>query len=122
MFTNFCFSEHLLVAAANRFKVLKIFISLKVTVYIQDLRLRSEKALDVKGFEWKYNCTEMAKYTYDFKHKIERERERERETEREKRIQNPSQHLSKEVISSLEVTFTKMPILDVWKGSEYVVA
>ena len=84
MFTNFCFSEHLLVAAANRFKVLKIFISLKVTVYIQDLRLRSEKALDVKGFEWKYNCTEMAKYTYDFKHKIERERERERETQRER--------------------------------------
>ena len=70
----------------------------------------------------------MAKYTYDFKHKIERERERERDTERqrererEKRIQNPSQHLSKEVISSLEVTFTKMPILDVWKGSEYVAA
>ena len=86
MFTNFCFSENLLVAAANRFKVLKIFTSLKVTVYIQDLRLRSEKALDVKGFEWKYNCTEMAKYTYYFKHKIEREREREteRETERER--------------------------------------
>ena len=84
MFTNFCFSEHLLVAAANRFKVLKIFISLKVTVYIQDLRLRSEKALDVKGFEWKYNCTEMAKYTYYFKHKIERERERERQRERQR--------------------------------------
>ena len=62
MFTNFCFSENLLVAAANRFKVLKILISLKVTVYIQDRRLRPE------------NCTEMAKYTYDFKHKIERER------------------------------------------------
>ena len=46
MFTNFCFSENLLVAAANRFKVLKTFISLKVTVYIQDRRLQSEKALD----------------------------------------------------------------------------
>ena len=74
MFTNFCFSENLLVAAANRFKVLKILISLKVTVYIQDRRLRPEKALDVQGIEWKSNCTEMAKYTYDFKHKIERER------------------------------------------------
>ena len=41
---NFCFQENLLVAAANRFK---IFISLKVIVYIQDSRLRSEKALDV---------------------------------------------------------------------------
>ena len=60
--------------AANRFKVLRIFFSLKVTAYIQDRRLRSEKTLDVQGFEWKSNCTEMAKYTYDFKHKIERER------------------------------------------------
>ena len=34
MFTNFCFSENILVASANRFKVLKIFICLKVTVYI----------------------------------------------------------------------------------------
>ena len=80
MFTNFCFLENLLVAAANRFKLLKIFISVKVTVCIQDRRLRSEKALDVQGFEWKSNFTEMAKYTYDFKHKIERERERERES------------------------------------------
>ena len=31
---NFCFSENLFVAAGNRFKVLKIFISLKVTVHI----------------------------------------------------------------------------------------
>ena len=74
MFMNFCFSENLLVAAANRFKVLKILISLKITVYIQDHRLRSEKALDVQDFEWKSNCTEMGKYTYDFKHKIESER------------------------------------------------
>ena len=79
MFTNFCFSGNLLVAAANRFKVLKKFISLKVTVYIQDRRLRSEKALGVQGFEWKSDCTEMAKYTYDFKHKIERQRETERQ-------------------------------------------
>ena len=28
---DFCFPENLLVAASNRFKVLKIFISLKVT-------------------------------------------------------------------------------------------
>ena len=34
-FTNFCFQENLLVAAANRCKVLKIFISINVTVYIQ---------------------------------------------------------------------------------------
>ena len=123
MFTNFYFSENLLVAAANHFKVLKIFISLKVTVYVQDRRLRSEKALDVQGFEWKSNCTEMAKYTYDFKHKIERERESEKERERAKpgqavyiqqrRVQNPFQRLSKEVIS-LELTiFTKISILDV---------
>ena len=78
MFTNFYFSENLLVAAANRFKVLKILISLKVKGYIQDRRLRSEKALDIQGFEWKSNCAGMAKHTYDFKHKIEREAERER--------------------------------------------
>ena len=47
MFTNFRFSENLLVAAANHFKLLKIFISLKVTAYTQDRRLRSEKALEV---------------------------------------------------------------------------
>ena len=84
MFTNFCFLEILLEAAANRFKVLKIFISLKVTAYIQGCRLRSEKALHVQGFEWKSNCTEMAKYTYDFKHKIEREREKENKRERKR--------------------------------------
>ena len=33
-------------------------------------RLRSEKAVDAKGFEWKSNCIEMAIYTGDFKHKI----------------------------------------------------
>ena len=33
-------------------------------------RLPSEKAVDAKGFEWKSNCTKMAKYTSDFKHKI----------------------------------------------------
>ena len=31
---NFCFPDNLLVAAANRFKVQKTLISLKVTVYI----------------------------------------------------------------------------------------
>ena len=66
---NFCFPDNLLVAAANRFKVQKTLISLKVTVYIQDRRLRSEKALDPKGLEWKSNCNEMAKYTCDFKRK-----------------------------------------------------
>ena len=46
-FYELLFPKNLLVAAAaNRFKVLKTFISLKVTVYIQDRRLRSEKALD----------------------------------------------------------------------------
>ena len=45
-FTNFCLPpENLLLAAANRLKVLKIFIFLKTTVYIQDRGLRSEKAL-----------------------------------------------------------------------------
>ena len=69
-FTNFCFPENILAAAANRFKVLKIFISLKVTVYMQDHRLQSQKALDAQSFEWKSACTEMAKYTCDFKHRI----------------------------------------------------
>ena len=69
-FTNFCFPENLLVAATNRFKVLKVFISLEVTVYIQERRLRSEKVLDAQGFKWKLNYTEMAKHTCDFKHKI----------------------------------------------------
>ena len=63
----------------------------------------------------------MAKYTYDFKHKIERESEKERERAKpgqavyiqQRRVQNPFQHLSKEVIS-LELTiFTKISILDV---------
>ena len=85
MFTIFCFSENLLVAAANRFKVFKIFISLKLQ-YIQDRRLRPEKALDAQGFEWKSNCNEMAKYTYDFKHmfQTEKERERKRDTHTER--------------------------------------
>ena len=56
--------------AANRFKVLRIFISLKVTAYIKDRRLWSEKALDAQDFKWESNCTEMAKYTCDFKYKI----------------------------------------------------
>ena len=42
--TNFCFPENLLAVAANRCKVLKTLISIKVTVYKQDRRLRSEKA------------------------------------------------------------------------------
>ena len=45
-FYELLLSKNLLVARANRFKALKIFISLKVTIYIQDRRLRSEKALD----------------------------------------------------------------------------
>ena len=47
-FYELLFPENLLVAAANRFKVLKIFMSLKVTVYIQYRRLRSKKALDAR--------------------------------------------------------------------------
>ena len=66
----FFFPENLLVEATNCFKVLKKFISLKVTVYVQDRRLRSEKALHAQCFECKSNCTEMAKYTCDFKHTI----------------------------------------------------
>ena len=41
--TNFYFPENLLAVAANRCKVLKTFISIKVTVYMQDRRLRYEK-------------------------------------------------------------------------------
>ena len=41
-FTNFCFLENLLVAAANRLKALKILIFLKVTVNLHGRRLRSE--------------------------------------------------------------------------------
>ena len=37
---------------------------------MQDRRLESQKALDAKGFEWKSNCTELAKYTCDLKYKI----------------------------------------------------
>ena len=44
--TNFCLPKNLLVAAANRFKVLKTFISVKVTVIMQDRSLHFEKALD----------------------------------------------------------------------------
>ena len=69
-FTNFCFPENLLVAAANRFKVLKINIFLKFMEYIQDRRLESEKAMDALDFKWKSNCTKMVKYACDFKHKI----------------------------------------------------
>ena len=69
-FAKFCLPENHLVTDANPCKILKTFISLKVRVYKQHHRLWSEKALDVQGFEWKSNCTEMAKYTCDFKHKI----------------------------------------------------
>ena len=40
---NFCFPENLLAVAANRCKVLKTFISIKVTVCTQDRRLQSGK-------------------------------------------------------------------------------
>ena len=122
-FYEILFPKNPLVAAANRFKVLETFISLKVTVYIQDRRLRSEKTLDAKGFEWKSNCTEMAKYTCGFKHKIYCNIYISSLLYiQQSRIQNPFQRLSKEVIS-LEVTiFTKNSILDVSKGSEYVFA
>ena len=45
-FYELLFPKNLLVAAANRFEVLKTFISLKITVYIQDHGLPFEKALD----------------------------------------------------------------------------
>ena len=69
-FYEFLFPRKPLSSGCHYFQVLKIFISLKVTVYIQDGRLRSEKALDAQCFEWKFNCTEMEKYTCDFQHKI----------------------------------------------------
>ena len=121
-FYELLFPKNLLVAAASRFKVLKAFISLKVTVYIRDRRLRSEKDLDAQGFEWKSNCTEIAKYTCDFKHRIycniyiyiySKTLSSSLLYIQQKRIQNPFQRLSKKVIS-LEVTiFTKNSILDV---------
>ena len=46
-FTKYCLPENRLVTDANPCKVLKTFISLKVRVYKQHHRLRSEKALDV---------------------------------------------------------------------------
>ena len=67
--SNFCFPENLLVADAN-VKVLKIFVSIKGTVYMQGRSLRSEKTQDAQRFEWKFNCTEMGKYTCYFKHKM----------------------------------------------------
>ena len=105
-FYELLFPKNLLVAAANHFKVLKTFISLKVRVYIQNRRLRSEKALNAQAFEWKSNCTEMAKYTCETWSSILLYIQ-------QRRIQNPFQRLRKEVIS-LEVTiFTKNSILDV---------
>ena len=92
-FTNFCFSKNLLAAAGNRFKVLKIFISLKVRVCIQDHSLRSEKALDAQGFERK--STLIAKY---------------------------KQNLAKQFTFTGDNIFTKSSILDVSRGSKCVVA
>ena len=74
----------------------------------------------------------MAKYTYDFKHKIERERKKERKRERESKTWPSSLHsaeacsepfpTSKQGGYLIWAIFTKISILDVWKGSEYVVA
>ena len=84
---------------------------------MQNRRLRPEKALDVQGFEWKSNCTEMAKYTCDFKHKtycnIYVAKPRQAVYIQQRRIQNHFQRLSKEVISLEATIFTKIPILDV---------
>ena len=96
-FYELLFPKDLLVAAANRLKVLKTFISLKVTVYIQDRRLRSEKALDVQGFEWKYICIYIYSKTWSSSLLYIQQR----------RIQNPFQRLSKEVISLEVIIFTK---------------
>ena len=43
-FRNACFPKHFLLAAANHCKVFQIFISKKVTMYIQGGGLRSEKS------------------------------------------------------------------------------
>ena len=96
MFTNFCFSENLLVTAANRFKVIKIFISVKVTVYIQDRRLWSEKALDFQGKRERERETET---------ETERRRQRQRETERD-----GEQNLTKQfTLHSVEVYSEPFP-------------
>ena len=106
--------------AANRFKVLKIYISLKVTVHIQDRRLWSGKALDAQGFEWKSNCTNIhmisnIKYTaiYIYIYIYSKTWPGSLLHIQQRRIQNPFQRLNKKVIS-LEVTiFTKISIFDV---------
>ena len=122
-FYKLLFPKNLLVGAVNRFKVLKTLISLNVAVYIQNRRIRSEKVLDAQGFEWKSNCTEMAKYTCGFKHKIYCNIYISSLLYiQQSRIQNPFQRLSKEVISLKVTIFTKNSILDVSKGSEYVFA
>ena len=76
----------------------------------------------------------MTKYTYDYKHKIERDREREREGEREQNLAKQfTLHLAEAYSEPFPTSkqggyliggnyFHKISILDVWKGSEYVIA
>ena len=105
MFTNFCFSENLLAAAANRFKVLKKFISLKVTLYIQDrdCGLRNPKMSRVSNGNLIVLKQQNIHMISNIKQR-KRERQKESKTQsssllyiQQRRIQNPFQHLSKEV-------------------------
>ena len=106
--------------AANRFKVLQIFISLKVTVYMQDHRLRSEKALDAQGYILLYTIYIQLLYIYihncyiyiyiyiQLLYIYSKTQPSSLLHIQQSRIQNP--FLSKQGVISLEVTiFTKYP-------------
>ena len=105
MFTNFCFSENLLAAAANRFKILKKFISLNVTAYIQDrdCGLRNPMMSRVSNGNLIVPKQQNIHMISNIKQR-KRERQKESKTQsssllyiQQRRIQNPFQHLSKEV-------------------------
>ena len=111
-FTNFCFPENLLVAAANCFKVLKIFISLKVTVYIQDADygLRKPQMPSVSNrnlivLKWqnihvisniKYTAIYIYIYIYIYIHIYTKTQPSSLLYIKQRRIRNPSHYLSKE--------------------------
>ena len=112
-FYEFLFSRNLLVAAANRFKVPKTFISLKLHYIYRtaDYGLRKSQMPRVSNgnlivLKWQnIHVISYIKYTAIYISSLLYIQQR--------RIQKPFQRLSKEVIS-LEVTiFTKNSILDV---------
>ena len=119
-FANFCFPENLLVAAANRFKILKIFLSLIVTVYIYRTAdygpRKPEMPRILNGnlivLKWQ-NIHVISNIKYTAIYIYSKTWPSSLLYIQQRRIQNPFQRLSKEVIS-LEVTiFTKNSILDV---------